>query len=568
MVKKWQILPKINEELAKKFPEISPVILQLLFNRGLESQKQIDEFLNPDYSEDIHDPFLFKDMKKAVTRMKKAIENDEKVVIHGDYDADGVCSTVILYTTLKKLGLKNLEIYLPHREKEGYGINLKTIEYFKKQNVNLIITCDCGVSNFQEIKQAKKYSIDTIITDHHHGPKILPEAVAIINPIIKGEAYPFKHLAGSGVAFKFIQALLEDIKYSEKESFEKWLLDMVAIGTVADVSRLVGENRTLVKYGLVVLAKTKNLGLQKLIEVSSINKEKINTHTIGFQIAPRINSAGRIDHANTAFNLLSTENIEEAIVIASDLNKNNVERQKITEKAITEAMEIIKPEESDDKIFFANKGNWNSGIIGLVAGRICQEFHRPTFIFTTFNDLYVASGRSIPEFDIIEAITTQKDILERYGGHKGACGLTIKKENYKLFINNLNKITEDKLKNIKLLPTLDIDIELTMNDLNWEIVDQLEKFTPFGNSNPKPKFITKNLEVNEIKPVGGNNQHLKIGVNDQSGSVKKVIIFNCDKICSNLQINDKVDLVYELIVNIWNGNKEIELNCLDLKKVK
>jgi single-stranded-DNA-specific exonuclease len=566
MEKKWQTLPKINDKLAKKFPEISPVILQLLFNRGIETQKQIDEFLNPDYSQDIHDPFLFNDMKKAIARTKKAIENNEKVVIHGDYDADGVCATVILFVTLKKLGLKNLDIYLPHREKEGYGLNLNTIEYFKKNKIDLIITCDCGVSNFQEIKQAKKYSIDTIITDHHHGPKILPEAVAILNPIIKDEKYPFKYLSGCGVAFKFIQALLEDFNYSAKESFEKWLLDMVALGTVADISQLVGENRTLVKYGLVVLAKTKNLGLQKLMNVSGIDNKKINTHTIGFQIAPRINSAGRINHANTAFKLLSTQNIEEAIIIASELNKNNQERQKITERTVNEAINLIKPDKSDDKIFFAYSENWNSGIIGLVAGKICQEFHRPTFIFTANDNQYVASGRSIPEFNIIEAITTQSGILERFGGHSGACGLTIKKENYKLFCKNLKEFSEVKLKDIELLPILSIDAELDITKLNWKIVDQLEKFAPFGNSNPKPKFVTRNLTVNEVKPVGNNNQHLKIKINDRSGAVKKVIIFNCETVCPNLQIDDKIDLVYEIIVNTWNGNKEIELNCLDLKK--
>ncbi len=554
MEKKWRLMPKITNNFIKKFPEISPVILKLLYNRGLTNQKLIDEFLYPD------------DMKKAVNRIKKAVKEKEKIVIHGDYDADGVCATTILYSTLKKIGAENLEIYLPHREKEGYGLNFKTIDFFKNEKINLIITCDCGISNYDEIAQANQYSIETIITDHHHQPKEIPEATAIINPNLKNESYPFKQLAGVGVAFKLAQALIKEFNISDQEAFEKWLLDLVAIGTVADISPLIGENRTLVKYGLVVLSKTKRLGLQKLFEVAAINLEKLNTYTIGYQISPRINSAGRVDHANSAFKLLSTNNLEEAIIIASELNKNNQERQKITDQITEEAKKIIQPEISKEIIFFAANENWSSGIIGLVAGKICQEYHRPVFIFSIIDDNYTGSGRSIPEFNIIEAVESQSKLLDRFGGHSGACGLTVKKENYEKFISNLKTLAEEKLTGIELLPTLNIDLELKINDLNWSIVEELEKFEPFGDSNPRPKFLTKNLIVNEVNFVGNNNQHLKIKVNDEQGLSKKVIIFNCEDICPYLQVNDKIDLVYELITSQWNGNKEIELNAIDLKK--
>lgn len=585
MEKKWVIKPKISNDLIKKFPEFSPVILQLLFNRNITEQKLIDEFLSPDYTKDIHDPYLFKDMIKSVKRIKQAIDNNEKIIIHGDYDADGVCATAILLSTLKKIGAENIDIYLPHREKEGYGLNMKTIEFFHEEKVNLIITCDCGVSNYQEIKKANNYGIDTVITDHHQEPKILPEAVAIINPVLKGENYPFKGLAGAGVAFKFAQALLQDYDKQNQmvsakggrllkrnggqgptSGWEKWLLDLVAIGTVADVSSLIGENRTLVKYGLVVLQKTKRLGLQKLFAVAGINLDKMNTYTIGYQISPRINSAGRVDHANTAFKLIATDNIEEAIILATELNKNNQERQKITDQIFQEALNIAKEQIKDQHLLIAANENWNPGVIGLVAGKVCQEFHRPTFIFSIENENYTASGRSVPEFNIIEAVNSQADLLERFGGHPSACGLTVKKINYEKLIKNLRQLANDKLKNLELMPSLFIDAEIELNDLNWDLAQILEDFEPHGENNPKPKFITRNLQVNELNAVGVNAQHLKIKVNNQKGQAKKVIIFDCARVCPNLELNDKIDLVYEIIIHEWNGTKEIELNAIDIKK--
>jgi len=567
MNKKWHILPKIDDNLINKFPELPPVILQLLFNRGLKSQDEIDEFLNYDYKQGSHDPFLFNDMERAVTRIKTALKNQECVVIHGDYDADGVCSTTILYKTFIKIGFKNVDIYIPHREKEGYGINQNTIKYLREKGATLIVTCDCGISNKDEVAVANEFGIDIIITDHHHQPEILPAAFAIINPMVENEKYPFKYLAGSGVAFKLCQALMTSLK-ADKENgyFEKWLLDLVAIGTVADVSPLIGENRTLVKYGLIVLEKTKNLGLQKLIEVSAIKTDSINTYSISYQIAPRINSAGRIDHANTAFELLVTDNIEKAIVMASDLQKNNQERQRITDRATEEAKKIIMPEKNTDPIFFAEKDDWNSGIIGLIAGKITQEYYRPTFIFTQQGDNYVSSGRSIPEFNIIEAVEKQADLLERFGGHAAACGLTIKKSNYEVFKKQIKGLADKNLKELELKPSVEIDCELELTELNWQLADYINKFEPFGEMNFRPRFVTRNLTVNQVTPVGENNKHLKLSVNNENGQVKKVIIFNCESICPNLQLGDTIDLTYEIIINEWNGNKEIELNCIDLIK--
>ncbi|MBU4360272.1 DHH family phosphoesterase, partial [Patescibacteria group bacterium] len=361
MNKKWIIKPKYPQEFAEKMPGYSPIVLQLLYDRGLDTHKKVDEFLNPDYTQDIHDPFLFNDMRKAVARINKAIKDKEKILIYGDYDADGVTASAVLVKTLEKLAPsiqeKNIEVFIPHRETDGYGLNLKNCQKFIDEKINLIITVDCGITNVEQIEFLKKAGVDTIITDHHIESEKLPNAVAILNPSVKKENYPFKKLAGVGVAFKLAQAIFDSQNnnlpqpllvrrgVNNFEAFEKWLLDLVTIGTIGDVSPILGENRTLVKYGLMVLNKTQRKGLRELIRVSSLsnghdpNSEiplgediyELNVRNVSWQIVPRINAAGRIDHANLAYNLLTTDDEVEAIALAQDINSKNLERQKIAE---------------------------------------------------------------------------------------------------------------------------------------------------------------------------------------------------------------------------------------------
>ncbi|MBU1037340.1 single-stranded-DNA-specific exonuclease RecJ [Patescibacteria group bacterium] len=566
-MKQWIIKPKISQDLISKFPEINPVILQLLSDRGLKEQKKIDEFLYPDYSQDVHDPYHFSQMKKAVDRVYTARDKKEKVVIYGDYDADGVCGSAILARVLKKLGL-NFEVYIPHRDTEGYGLNEKAINLLKDQLVNLIITVDCGVSNVSEINLAKELGIEVIITDHHHVPAKLPAALAIIHPQVD-EKYPFKYLAGGGVAFKLAQAIIHDprskISQTSKEAMEKWLLDLVAISTIADMVPLLGENRTLVRHGLIVLARTKNLGLQKLIEVTGISHKKIDTYTIGFQLAPRINAAGRMAHANNAYQLLTTENIEEAITISHQLNKRNSERQQLTDKLIEEARNQLGEVKDDIPLLFAEGTGWSVGVIGLVSSKLTNEYARPSIVLSFDGEKYTASGRSIEEFDLIEAITNFEELLIRFGGHPGAAGFVIAKENLEEFKRKITDYAREKLAGIKFLPKIFIDLELFLKEINWELIKALNQFEPFGEDNFRPHFLIKNLQITRVEKVGLDEKHIRMMVKDNDLE-RKVICFGFGGDISKLKVNGRIDMVVEIGVNEWNGNQEIQLSLMDWKE--
>jgi single-stranded-DNA-specific exonuclease len=567
-MKQWLIKPKISPELVSKFPEINPVILQLLIDRGLNSQERIDEFLYPDYSQDIHDPFIFGQMKKAVNRIYEARDQQQNVVIYGDYDADGVCGSSILAKTFKKIGII-FDVYIPHRESEGYGLNKAAVKAFKERKINLIVTVDCGVSNTEEVGLAEQLGIDVIITDHHHLPDKLPPALAIIHPLVDLN-YPFKFLAGGGVAFKFSQGIIQDSRSNiaelQKESFQKWLLDLVAISTIGDMVPLVGENRTLVKHGLIVLSKTKNLGLQKLMEVAVINPQKMDTHMVGFQIAPRINAAGRMAHANDAYELLVTENIEEAIKISHQLNKRNTERQQLTEKLIQQAKtQLGEVSDKDPILFVVGDKSWSAGIIGLVSSKLTNEFVRPSIALGFDGQKYVASGRSIEEFDLIEAINQFGDMLLRFGGHAGAAGFSILPEKLESFKNKITAYAAEKLADVKFLPKIEIDAELILNDVNWGLVNSLLQFEPYGEDNHKPKFLIRNLTLANIEKVGNDNKHLRLIVY-QNDLERKVIAFGFGESYNELIKHKKIDAVVEVGVNQWNGNQEIQLSLVDWQK--
>lgn len=577
MLKKWQVADKMTLEFKNRFPEINDLVLQLLFNRGLDTQKKIDEFLNPDYTHNLHDPFLFKDMPKAVDRIWQAINNDEKIIVHGDYDADGVTGAAVLIKALKFLGGKNVEIFLPHREKDGYGLNTKNVEQFKKDNCQLIITVDCGISNAKEIALAKTLGIDVIVTDHHQPPPQLPiTAIALINPKVIDEHYPFDQLAGVGCAFKLVQALLtkSNIDLKKREAFEKWLLDLVVIGTIADCSPVVNENRTLVKYGLVVLNKTHNIGLQQLLLSIGYdsNKTKFNTYNIGFQIAPRINAAGRIDHANTAFKLLISENEEEAKNIAIDLNNANYDRQKKTSDIFKQAKEQGLSQ-SADYIIVVNNNDWPLGLVGLVAGKLVQEFNRPTIVIGSKEGEIAGSARSIPQFNLVEALREAAEYLSHFGGHSQAAGFSLINEN-KLndFKLKIKEIAKNKLQNLNLEPIVNIEAEINLTDINWEFFTELEKFEPFGEQNHEPLFLIKQVEISEVKLVGQENQHLKLKLKQKDKYLSAIgFCFNEDNDntnwCQRLKNGDLLDVVTQITANEWNGNRELQLKLVDIKQV-
>lgn len=599
---KWSILPYPPQEFIDKHPELPPIITRLLWNRNLQDQKQIDEFLNPDYLQDIFDPFLFKDMNKAVEIIFTALKENKKIVVHGDYDMDGVSAATILVKTLTKLGAQDVclnkkpldktkatvSVFIPHREIDGYGLNLNTIEEFKKQKIDLIITCDCGISNYEEVVKAKEYGMQIIITDHHSSPENIPPADAIIHPLAKNETYPDKGLCGGAIAFKLTQALLTEHKKTNPtlndgqshESFGKWLLDLVALASVGDMVPLLGESRTMVKYGLVVLNKTKNLGLQKLLQTTGLtnedgqNKKALNAHNIGWQIVPRINAAGRMDHANAAFALIMSDNEKEASKLAKQLNSSNSDRQKITDKILKKAIEQIEKTQKNDFMLFAYKKGWTTGILGLVAGRLKEKYYRPVIVMGMNDGEVTGSGRSIPELNLIEALREMPQYFSKFGGHPQACGLSLKNpKELEQFQADLKQLVASKIGKIKLEPKIDIDAEINLEDVDWKLYDLLQKFEPFGQANEEPKYLTRGLTVTDIQPVGQDGKHLRLMVKHNTHLVCKTIGFGLGDINrhpsdwkNNLHIGDKIDMVFSIGVNEWNGNRELQLTIEDIQK--
>ncbi len=571
MEKNWVLKEPISLKFKKKFPEIPCLVLQLLYNRGLDSQEKIDQFFNPDYSQDLLDPFLFPDMEKAVVRIYEAVKNKEKITIHGDYDTDGVCATVLMADILKTMGA-DFNIYIPHREKEGYGLNKKTVKYLIRKKTQLVITVDCAISNAEEIEMLKKNGIDVILTDHHHEPPKLPNAFAIINPQVKRCNYPFVKLAGVGVAFKLAQAIIaRDKNEFFSEGYEKWLLDLVAIGTVTDVMPLLNENRVLVKYGLIVLNKTRRIGLQLLAEkagiLSIIKEALINSENIGFALGPRINACGRMDHANEAYELLMTENYDQAINLVNKIETSNQQRQRLTDKIIEEVREQMKDIDKQYLILAEGK-NWPVGIIGLPAGKFKDEFNRPVLIISKISKKIIGSGRSIDEFNLVEALDKLADYFEVYGGHAAAAGFTLKnKQKVKDFKKEILALAEKELKGKDLRPKLEIEAELDLVDLNWKLFDQIEKFEPFGTDNPKPIFLVKDLRVENVRQVGNGNKHLKLFLKHEK-TVKGFdgIGFGMGDRVEQIKYGDKVEVVCEINLNEFNGDRRLELKLVDLKK--
>ncbi len=570
MTKTWKINEKPPKEFLEKFPEYSKLTLQLLLDRGLKTQKAIDEFFNPDYDQDLHDPYLMKGMKKAVERIKKALANKEKITIFGDYDADGVCGTAIMSEGLSIFGAEP-DVYIPDRNKEGYGLNLKAVEEAISQKTSLIITVDCGITDFEEVKLANKLGADVIIVDHHEfpvsptgEPERIPPALSIVNPRRSDETYPFRELAASGVAFKVVQALLRDelLRKIIPENREKWLLDLVAIATVADLVPLIGENRTLVKYGLIVLAQTRRFGLQELMKTARITN--LDAHALGFVLGPRLNAAGRMDHANTAYELLITKSRNKAEDLAQQLNEKNQERQRLTSRIVEEVEARIKIDK--EKLIFDGDANWPIGIVGLIAGRLSDKYCRPAVVYQKMENISKGSARSIDIFNIVEAFSECGELFKEFGGHPGAAGFTISNKNLEKFKEKISEIANKIIKDEDLIPVLNIDLEVEPEDLSFEVYEELQRFAPFGEGNLRPLFLMRDLKISNLRMVGNNSNHLKCYL---AGELKgfSAIGFGLGGFCDKIKEGDKVDVVFELITDEWNGTRELQLKIVDLRKV-
>lgn len=572
MSKHWSIVPPVAEDVQRRFPELDDVTLRLLINRERTTQELVDEFLYPDYADDLHDPFLFRQMRTAVDRIVGALGAKEPIQLFGDYDVDGVSALTVLFATFRALGRSDVPVYIPDRYREGYGLNLGAVEEFGKAGIKLLITCDCGTSNVDEIKRARELGMDVIVVDHHKKAPMVPSALAILNPAFEDEQYPFKKLCSGGVAFKLACALLKELRYGEgmllkplPQGWEKWLLDVVALSTVADVMPLLGENRTLVKHGLTVLKKTQRPGIRALTTIAGVDLSKATAGAIGFVYGPRLNAAGRIKHANAAFELLSTDDPMRADILAAELHHTNADRQAITSDHVTEALRAV-PKSPLPLLITAHSPNWITGVVGLVAGRLRETFNRPALAVGKEGEKLIGSGRSIPGFDITAALGECKEFLSHYGGHPMACGFTLRStEHLKPFFLAMQKIAERELSGKNLSPVLSIDMELPLSAVDWKLAETLAQFEPFGMANPEPTFLSAGILPFAFSKVGENGKHLRLEVHDGKGTTRKAIAFGMGAKAEHLKIGSPIDLVYHVSINEWNGNRELQLKVVDMK---
>jgi len=570
MKKQWKLNKEAPMVFLNKFPEYSKLTLQLLWDRGLDTQKKIDEFFSPDYDQDLHDPFLLKDLKKAIKRIEKV--GKEKVALFADYDADGVCGGTIIVEVLKLFKIKP-SVYIPNRNLEGYGLNLNAIKKLHNEGIKLIITTDCGITDFKEVQLANKLGIDVLIFDHHEVPEKIPKALAVVNPKQKDCKYPFKFLSGAGVAFKLAQAVA--ILKGLDSSWEKWLLDLVAISIATDAMPLLGENRTLMKYGLIVLSKTKRIGLVALMEKARINpvcnshtlKTNLSVETLGFVIGPRINAASRMDHGDLAFKLLNSNNKEKAKEISEKLERQNKQRQQLMKKIFEQARKRVL-HGSNKKFILEGDKDWLAGLAGLVAQKLKDEFYLPVFIFQVLPNFCTGSVRSMQEIDVVKVMDRCKSVLFEFGGHPVAAGFKILEKDIDKFRELLDKNISDK----KLSSILEIDVEANIKDLNFRVFEEIQRFAPFEcgfstkikNRNSAPLFLLKEISVLSIRKVGSNGGHLKMYL-EKNGKKFDAIGFNLGDFCGKINTGDKIDIVFELITNEWNGSKELQLKIIDLK---
>lgn len=560
MKKKWEYLEQ-DEELIKQIAtkhNISELLAKILVNRGITGEEEIEIFLNPKRN-NFHNPFLLNDMEKAVDRIIKAIETKEKTIIYGDYDVDGITSITVLKKFLNERGLQ-VDYYIPNRLDEGYGLNDEAIKKIAEQGYTLMITVDCGISGIEEVKKATSYGIETIITDHHEQLETLPEAYAIVNPKRKDNTYPFRGLAGVGVVFKVIQAISQKLNLDEKEYLK--YLDIVCIGTISDIVPLVDENRVIAKLGLMLVKCTKNIGLRELIKETGY--KNVDSFMVSFGIAPRINACGRMGKQEEALELFLTDDYEKACTITKNLNQYNLQRQEIEKNIFDQAIEELQKENIDNlnSIVLAGE-NWHHGVIGIVASRITEKYFKPTILIGIENEIGKGSGRSVPGFDLHEALAQSSEYLEKYGGHEMAVGLSLNKDRIKDFKNHFEQIAKEK--NVKsIVPVIKIDCEIGKKELNKQTVEQIKLLEPFGEKNKPPLISYKNLKIVSIRTLS-EGKHLKLMLKDGNDTVN-AIGFNLGELINDYLIGDKVDVVGTLEINNYNCVEQIQINIKDMMK--
>ena len=551
----WQFAPQVEDadftKIAKK-AGLGPEAARLLFSRGIKDEDSLSRFLAPSL-DDLHDPYLLHDMDKAVNRIRRAIEQGEFILVYGDYDADGMTSASILKETLEQLGAECL-VYLPNRFTDGYGPNASVYKYFiEQQGISLIVTVDNGVAGHEAIDLAQSMGVDVIVTDHHSLPEVLPDAHAIVHPEHPESDYPFKHLAGCGVAFKLACALLEEVQVE--------LLDLVAIGTIADMVSLTDENRIMVQYGLEVLRNTQRLGLQELFEIAGISSSNLTEETVGFQLAPRLNALGRLDDPNPAIELLTGFDDEEVREIALMIQEKNEERKEIVQAIYEEAKSLVDPNKS---VQVLAKEGWNPGVLGIVAGRLLEELGQTVIVLNIEDGRAKGSARSIEAVDIFEALNPHRELFIAFGGHAGAAGMTLEAEQLDALSEILETYVKDKGIDAKGKNTLYLDEELDLESLSLETVKSFERLAPFGMDNQKPVFYIRDFQVENARSMGAGDSHLKLKISKGTANFE-VVAFGQGAKATEFAQTKQLELAVTLSVNQWNGQTTLQLMMVDAR---
>jgi len=550
----------LKQHLANKL-EVSNLIAQILINRGFSDEKSAYDFLHGSITS-LHDPFLMKDMIVAIERIKSAIKKQELITIYGDYDVDGITSTALMYRVLKELGAET-NFYIPDRQTEGYGLNCAALEKLQDSGTRLLLTVDCGISAIDEVQHIGNI-MDIIITDHHQPPEFLPPACAILNPKQIDCPYPDKNLAGVGVAFKLCQALWYDLNGAANTKVLDYL-DLAALGSIADIVPLTGENRIIVKLGLLQMANTKNIGLKALLSVCGIQDSNVDAGKVGFVIAPRLNAAGRTGEVAKSVELLISDDESRAQEIAWQLNEENSNRQVVESEILAEAEAMMSSVNlNTNKVLVLSGENWHSGVIGIVASRLVDKYYRPVVVISEKEGVGKGSCRSIPGFDIYNALNECSDILIKYGGHRLAAGLSIEQKNISLLRERLNAIAETSLQDEDYIPKLNIDATVSLEEINNSFIEQLACLAPHGMGNPKPIFSCETLTLQEAKILGRDGRHLKMTVREGE-NVKNVISWEMGYLAQQLSRNDSVDIAFFPEYNEWQGKRNIQLRAHDIK---
>ena len=564
---KWNLKPLPDEssvlrlcsEIYKTAKPAQRSIVQLLLQRKIETYEQAKKFFNPSLK-DLHNPFEMKDMDKAVQRILQAIENHENILIYGDYDVDGTTAVSLFYLFLSEL-YNNVTCYVPDRYKEGYGVSFQGINYASDNNISLIITLDCGIKAIDKVDYAKEKGIDVIVCDHHTPSSELPKAVAILNPKQKDCSYPYDELCGCGIAFKLAQAI--NIVLERPESFVFKYLDLVAIAIAADIVPVTGENRILLAQGLSLINEKPSIPVRKLLQTA---KQPYTTTDLVFVVAPRINAAGRIAHANLVIELLTQKQEKEIISKAYEIEYLNDKRKRLDEEITQEALvQIIENQEENKKTTVVFQPFWHKGVIGIVASRLIENYYRPTLVFTKNEDKLVASARSVSGFNIYNALEACQEYLEQFGGHKYAAGLTIKEENYNKFKEAFERIVSQTIDKELLEQRINIDLEIKLEDISSIFFETLKRFAPFGPENMTPVFLSKGVKAKEFRAVG-DGSHLRIVLTNIEETVSFVAIgFGLAEKKTLLEKGQPFDIVYQLEENIWNGKVSIQMRIKDIQ---